>query len=152
LRVVLSRLEVVMRFAIAAAFALLAACSPPATTDGANSTSVGEIAAEGFVMAPETLVGTWSFDRTCESGDAMALNADNTAGLDEWGVGTWATADGNRVVLNLERHEPGLGATGQQVTYYVDVAAPVTDDLVGQMARDDGTEQRPINARRCPAS
>jgi hypothetical protein len=138
-----------MRFAIAAAFALLAACSPP---DGANSTSVGEIAAEGFVMETESLVGTWSFDRTCESGDAMALNADNTAGLDEWGVGTWATADGNRVVLNLERREPGVGATGQQVTYYLDVAAPVTDDLVGQMARDDGTEQRAINARRCPAS
>lgn len=140
-----------MRFVIAAALALVAACSPPATTD-ADSPSVGEIAAEGFVMEPEALVGTWSFDRTCESGDAMALNADSTAGLDEWGVGTWATADGNRVVLNLEQHEPGVGATGRQVTYYLDVGAPVTDDLVGQMARDDGTEQRAINARRCPAS
>ncbi|MGD9981224.1 MAG: hypothetical protein AB7H66_06325 [Hyphomonadaceae bacterium] len=140
-----------MRLVIAAAFALLAACTPPATTQEADSTSVGEIAAEGFVMSPEALVGTWSFDRTCASGDGMTLNADDTAGLDEWGVGAWATADGNRVVLNLERHEPGVGATGQQVTYYFDVAEPVTDDLVGHLARDDGTERRAINARRCPA-
>lgn len=137
-----------MRFVIA--LALLAACSPPATTEKADPTAVGEIAAEGFVMAPEALVGTWSFDRTCASGDGMTLNADDTAGLDEWGVGTWATADGNRVVLNLERHEPGVGATGQQVTYYFDVAAPVTDELVGQIARDDGSERRAVNARRCP--
>lgn len=140
-----------MRLAIAAALAFVAACSPPAATE-ADSTSVGEIAAEGFVMEPEALVGTWSFDRTCASGDGMTLNADDTAGLDEWGTGTWATADGNRVVLNLERREPGVAATGQQVTYYLDVGAPVTDELVGQIARDDGTEQRAINARRCPAS
>jgi hypothetical protein len=149
--VVLSRPEVTMRLATAAGILALAACTPPPATEE-DSTSVGEIAAEGFVMDTATLVGTWSFDRTCASGDGMALNADSTAGLDEWGVGTWATAAGNRVVLNLERQEPGVGATGQQVTYYFDVAGPVTDDLVGQMARDDGTEQRAINARRCPAS
>jgi hypothetical protein len=79
----------------------------------------------------------------------MTLSADGAASFDEWGQGTWATADGNRVVLSLERHEPGLGPTGEQVTYYVDVAAPVTDDLSGVLARDDGTEQRGVNARRC---
>src|SRR5262245_24007717 len=115
-----------MRPALAAACVLLAACTPPATTEDASSTSVAEIAAEGFVMEPEALVGTWSFDASCASGDGMTLNADDTASLDEWGQGTWATAAGNRVVLNLERHEPGVGATGQHLTYYLDVAAPVT--------------------------
>ncbi len=139
-----------MRFAITAALiGLLLACSPPAATDEAGST--GSIAAEGFTMEPEALVGTWSFDRTCASGDGMTLNADGVAGYDEWGHGTWATADGNRIVLSLERREMGVDEpTGEHLTLYLDVAAPVTDDLVGQLARDDGTEQRAINARRCP--
>jgi hypothetical protein len=128
------------------------ACSPPATNEDADagSSGVGEIAAEGFEMTPDDLVGTWSFDRTCASGDGMTLNADNTAGFDEWGLGTWATADGNRVILSLQRHEPGVGPTGENVTYHLDVAAPVTDDLIGQLTRDDGSEPRGVNARRCP--
>jgi hypothetical protein len=139
-----------MRFALAAAF-LLAACSPPAaTTEETGSTGLGQVAAEGFNMAPEALVGTWSFDRSCASGDGMTLRADNTASFDQWGSGTWATADGNRIILSLERHEPGEGPTGEHVTYHLDVAGPVTDDLVGQFARDDGTDQRSISARRCP--
>ncbi|MGD9965723.1 MAG: hypothetical protein AB7T59_04330 [Hyphomonadaceae bacterium] len=135
--------------ALVTLLSIAAGCSPPAPETTGTGT-VGEIAAEGFVMEPEALVGTWSFDRTCASGDGMTLNADDTASFDEWGQGAWATADGNRVVLNLDRQEPGVGATGQQVTYYLDVAGPVTDDLVGQLARDDGAEQRAINARRCP--
>ena len=140
-----------MRFALVAAV-LLAACSPPAsTTEDAGSAGVGQVAAEGFTMAPEALVGTWSFDRSCASGDGMTLRADNTASFDEWGSGTWATADGNRIILSLERHEPGVGPTGEHVTYHLDVAAPVTNDLSGRLARDDGSEPRVINARRCPA-
>ncbi|MGQ0531471.1 MAG: hypothetical protein ACT4OF_02115 [Caulobacteraceae bacterium] len=143
-----------MRLAIAVVLAgTLLACSPPATTEDADagSTGVGEIAAEGFDMPREALVGTWSFDRTCASGDGMTLNADNSAGYDEWGQGTWATAAGNRVIVSLERHEPGVGPTGEQVTYHLDVTAPVTGDLVGQLAREDGSEPRAINARRCPS-
>lgn len=140
-----------MRLLIAIAVAsVITACSPPATTDETGAT--GSIAAEGFVMEPEALVGTWSFDRSCASGDGMTLNADGVAGYDEWGHGTWATADGNRVVLSLERREMGVDEpTGEHLTLYLDVAAPVTDDLVGQLARDDGSEQRAINALRCPS-
>jgi len=140
-----------MRLLIAFAVAsVIGACSPPAATDETGAT--GSIAAEGFTMEPEALVGTWSFDRTCASGDGMTLNADGVAGYDEWGHGTWATADGNRVVLSLERREMGVDEpTGEHLTLYLDVTAPVTDDLSGQLARDDGSEQRAINARRCPS-
>src|SRR5690606_13280739 len=120
------------RAAIAAFAVVLAACTPPAANPDADagSSEVGTIAAEGFTMAPEALVGTWSFDRTCASGDGMTLSADGVAGFDEWGQGTWATAEGNRIVLSLERREPGADApSGEQVTLYLDVAAPVTDDL-----------------------
>lgn len=133
----------------AALILLVAACGPSAPTEDAGSNSVGGIAAAGFEMEPEALVGTWSFDRSCASGDGMILRADGAASYDEWGQGTWATAEGNRVVLSLERHEPGVGPTGEQVTYYLDVAAPVTDDLSGVLARDDGTEQRGVSALRC---
>lgn len=137
---------------IAAALILfVASCGPSAPREDVGSNGVGDIAAAGFEMEPEALVGIWSFDRTCASGDGMILRADGAASYDEWGQGTWATAEGNRVVLSLERHEPGVGPTGEQVTYYIDVAAPVTDDLSGVLARDDGTEQRGVNARRCEA-
>jgi hypothetical protein len=47
--------------------------------------------------------GTWSFDRTCASGDGMVLTADGKASYDEWGGGLWASADdGARLVLIVE--------------------------------------------------
>jgi hypothetical protein len=136
-----------MRTAAIVLAALIAGCSPAEAPD---ETPVADMAVAGFEMEPAALVGVWSFDRSCASGDGMRLSADDTASFDEWGQGNWATADGDRIVLTLERHEPGVGATGHDVTYYFDVAAPVTDELIGQIARDDGTEQRAISARRCP--
>jgi hypothetical protein len=138
----------------AALVGVLAACGQPTTTEttSVGSPGAGEIAAHGFAMETEALVGIWSFDRSCASGDGMTLRADDTASYDEWGQGTWATADGNRVVLSLERREMGMDEpTGEHLTLYLDVTAPVTDDLAGRIARDDGTEQREINARRCPS-
>jgi hypothetical protein len=142
-----------MRLAIAALALALAACNPAAEKDqdaDAGSTGVADVASAPFTLESEALVGTWSFDRSCASGDGMTLNADGAAGFDEWGTGTWATADNNRVVLTLARSEPGLGPTGETVVYNIDVAAPVTDDLIGNLARPDGSEPRGLNARRCP--
>ena len=148
-----------MRTALIALVMLAAACgqpaSPPAETPPdahAGSSGAGNIAATPFTLESEALVGTWSFDRSCASGDGMQLNADGTAGYDEWGSGAWTLADNNRVVLTLARSEPGVGPTGETVIYNIDVAAPVTDDLIGNLARPDGSEPRGLNARRCPAS
>lgn len=131
----------------------LVACGPQPASDEdatAGSSGVGDVEDAAFVMEPEALVGVWSFDRTCASGDGMTLQADGSASFDEWGEGGWATADDNRVVLTLERHEPGVGPTGESVIYHIDVAAPVTDDLIANLARPDGSEPRGLNARRCP--
>ena len=50
-----------------------------------------------------SLVGTWSFDGTCASGDGMTLKADGKASYDEWGEGLWALADkGTRIVVIAE--------------------------------------------------
>ena len=147
-----------MRIAIVAIALLAAACSQPAsqavseapTDASAGSSGVGAVATISFTLESESLVGTWSFDRSCASGDGMGLRADGVAGYDEWGTGTWAIADNNRVVLTLQRDEPGVGPTGETVIYNIDIAAPVTDDLIGNLARPDGSEPRGINARRCP--
>jgi hypothetical protein len=105
---------------------------------------------EAIEFEPEALVGAWSFDRSCASGDGMTLAADGTASFDEWGQGTWTVADDNRLVLTLMRWEPGVGPTGETVVYNLDVAATVADDLIGQLARADGSEPRGLNALRCP--
>ena len=39
------------------------------------------------------LVGTWSFDGSCASGDGMVLKRDGKASYDEWGQGLWALAN-----------------------------------------------------------
>lgn len=150
-----------MRLTIAALALVLAACSPAAQPIAAaadtaqdahaGATGVGAVADTPFTVERETLVGTWSFDRTCASGDGMMLRADGVAGYDDWGTGTWAPADNNRVVLTLQRSEPGMETTtGETVIYNIDIAAPVTDELIGNLARPDGAEPRGLNARRCP--
>ncbi|MBY0563287.1 MAG: hypothetical protein K2P58_03790 [Hyphomonadaceae bacterium] len=145
-----------MRNAVLTLLACLAACGQPRSTApqdaSAGASGVGRVAEAAFVLEPEAMVGIWSFDRSCASGDGMILHADGRASYDEWGEGTWATADENRVVLTLSRIEPGLGPTGETLTYNIDVAAPVTDDLIGQLARPDGSEPRGLNALRCPDS
>lgn len=150
-----------MRFSVIAIALLTAACGQPASPAAepaaqappdasAGSTGVGDVAAASFTLDSEALVGTWSFDRSCASGDGMRLGADGAAGYDEWGTGTWALAENNRVVLTLQRYEPGVGPAGETVIYNIDVADPVTDDLIGNLARPDGSEPRGVNARRCP--
>ena len=49
------------------------------------------------------LVGTWSFDGSCASGDGMALQRDGKAAYDEWGHGLWAVDEaGKRIVIVAE--------------------------------------------------
>jgi len=142
-----------MRAFVTAAMAImLCACGAPADKagDAPPSPEAAQTAHASFTLEPEALVGVWSFDRSCASGDGMRLMADGRATYDEWGEGDWRTADDNRVVLTLTRWEPGVGPTGETVVYNVDVAEPVRDNLVARLARPDGGEPRAVNAKRCP--
>lgn len=50
-----------------------------------------------------SLVGTWSFDGSCASGDGMRLQREGKASYDEWGQGLWALADRDtRIVIIAE--------------------------------------------------
>jgi len=138
-----------LRIAVAVSFLALAACGQPASTPAAD-TNAPPPAAAAPALASEALVGTWSFDRTCASGDGMTLNADGTANYDEWGEGHWVIDIPSRVILTLAKIEPGVGATGQHVMVTIDVTPPVTDELNGARSFDDGTPANAINARRCP--
>lgn len=122
--------------------ALAAACGAPETKAPEGPAPAGPDAFE-----PEALVGLWSFDRSCASGDGMRLNADDTASYDEWGQGVWSLEGDTRIVLDLEVHELGVGPTGRRETIVISFTPPVTDDLNGAI---EGAPPRAINARRCP--
>jgi hypothetical protein len=106
--------------------------------------------APAFALESEALIGRWSFDRTCGLYD-LVFEAEGRASYFDYSedvvvshVGTWATSDGNRVVLTtrVQSADGGLGADIE--TYNLDVSTPVTDDLVGRFA-----EARDVNAKRC---
>jgi hypothetical protein len=139
----------VRRIAAAVSFGALSACGQPAPTPVAD-TSAPPPAAAAPALELEALVGTWSFDRSCASGDGMTLKADGTASYDEWGEGHWVIDIPSRVILTLAKSEPGVGPTGQHVMVTIDVTPPVTGDLNGARSFDDGTPSNTINARRCP--
>jgi hypothetical protein len=49
------------------------------------------------------LVGVWSFDGSCASGDGMRLDRDGKAAYDERGLGLWAFDEaGKRLILIVE--------------------------------------------------
>jgi hypothetical protein len=151
-----------MRTIVAALALVLAACTPPAQTAespqdaSAGSSGVGAVPEQPFTLESEALVGLWSFERHCGDYD-LVFEADSDAhhyvmspeGMVTSYAGSWATADNNRVVLTLHRLGAD-GARGEAITYNLDVAAPVTDDLIARFARADGAEARDITARRCP--
>ena len=103
------------------------------------------------------MVGLWSFARHCGDYD-LVFQADGEAhhyivspeGMTTSFKGTWATAANNRVVLTMRRLGADGAPAGDAITYNLDVAAPVTDDLVGPFARADGAAAQDITARRCP--
>ena len=151
-----------MRIAIIAIALLAAACGsettvsgPIATTQGedahAGAASVSASAGESFTVDARALVGTWDPERTCASDGGIMLSRDGRAGTAD-GNGTWAIANNNRVVLTLEGYEMGVGPTGETVIYNIDVAAPVTDDLIGTFSNADGSYSSALNALRCPVT
>jgi hypothetical protein len=159
-----------MRTAVIALALLAAACGqststtvsgPVAATQAedayAGSSGAGPIPEQPFTLEAEALVGLWSFARHCGDYD-LVLNADgdvehyvvSPTGMTTSYGGSWSIADSNRVVLTLQRLGADGARSGEAITYTLDVAAPVTDDLVGRFARTDGAEARDITARRCP--
>jgi len=142
-----------MRFAVAVVALLLAACGQSAVPSSPDTSSVSATgSASAATIEPAVFTGTWSFDRSCASGDGMTLNADSSASYDEWGEGHWVLDVPSRLVITLAKSEPGVGPTGQHVMVTIDVTPPVNDDLNGTRSFDDGTPSGPINARRCPQS
>ena len=99
------------------------------------------------------IVGTWSFDKSCASGDAMMLAADGKAAYDEWGDGTWTINAEGQLVLDLIKREPGvLDDKGEPLTMVFTAAEPVGDLLLGNFARTAPDQPgRAVNAKRCPA-
>ena len=105
------------------------------------------------MLDPISVIGTWSFDRTCASGDGMQLDADGRAGFDEWGLGMWAVDVDQRIVLVLRESEPGKDADplGERRVLVFTPTATVGDDLKGRFAPSrPGEAAREINAKRCP--
>ena len=152
-----------MRMAIAACVFALVACSPPSSpaeppAQGATagSSGAGRVEAPVFTLDAETILGRWSFDRSCGLYD-LVFNADASANYydytDEQHVvsyaGRWARADHNRVVMSLHRLGETGAPTGDALTYSFDVSDPVTDDLIGQFGPAGG-DMRAITAKRCP--
>lgn len=122
-------------------------CSP--VPGAAATTQPAAMPAAPFTLQREALIGTWSFDRSCGSEDGMSLERDGAV-HHYAGSGTWAMAGDNRIVLTLEESEMGVGPTGETIIYNLDVARPVTDDLIASMSRRDGSMPSGVFARRCP--
>jgi hypothetical protein len=121
------------------------ACERPAPTEQTS----GE---QSVKLIATQLLGTWSFDRSCASGDGMTFNADGSASFNTWGEGAWSLAGDHRVELALRRVESGIGGapSAERVRYSINITQDVADTLVGTLIAADGREPpRAINARRC---
>jgi hypothetical protein len=133
--------------------ALLAACDPPAEKQPAAPAPAPVEAKAQTPLPPrldhETIIGTWSFDGSCASGDGMGLRPDNTAFYDEWGTGTWSINRQNQIVLDLMRREMGVeDAPGEPVTLTIDVRAS-SDEALEVVVNGAGEEPRETTAMRC---
>ena len=149
-----------------------AACaqSPPAPAPAANATSssgvvpadaragssgAGRVGDPPVLLDPISLVGTWSFDRTCASEDGMTLNADGTAGTDQ-GRGMWAVDPGReKLIIIVREQEMGQDEDplAERHVWTITATKPVGDDLVGRLdPRRAGEAPVALNARRCPAT
>ncbi len=150
-----------MRIVCIIAAIVLSACSQAAPGDvpedaSAGSSGAGRVSEVAFTLESEALVGLWSFDRTCALYD-LVFRADGVIDYYDYSVegsvvsyrGAWATVENNRVMLTVQQVDPSNTPTGDAMAYNLDVASPVTDDLIGDFARE-GAEARAITARRCP--
>lgn len=144
----------------AAALLVLASCGAPTSseTGTAATTTAASTTSADFTLESEAVVGQWSFDRTCGVYD-IVLYADANADYFDYAEsghvvsygGQWTEdVTTKRVTLEVRRLNAENTATGDPITYTLDITAPVSDDLVGHFARADGAGARDINALRCP--
>ncbi len=97
----------------------------------------------------ETIIGTWSFDGSCASGDGMGLSADGSAFYDEWGSGTWRLNRQDQIVIDLVRREMGLeNDPGEPVTLTIDVRAS-SDEALEIVITGASERPREATALRC---
>jgi hypothetical protein len=101
-------------------------------------------------LSASAIVGVWSFDGSCASGDGMILAADGSASFDEGGEGHWRLTD-NRLVLELQVREMGdENATPERFDYALQVTRLDADHLAGTLTEQhDRQPPRTIDARRC---
>lgn len=146
-----------MRNALLPAVLLLAACGQGAApAPGSDPAHPAEAPTPVAATAPKldtaSVTGSWSFDRTCATEDAMGLMPDGKVYFDEWGEGTWTIDPEGRLVLTLRELTPGEDATASApftMTFTAD--APAGEDLTGTLVSIRADEPpRNINAKRCP--
>ncbi len=141
-----------MRSCLVAALLALSACGQPAEEPAPPPTPTP--AAKAQPPPPprldhETVIGTWSFDGSCASGDGMGIHADGSAGYDEWGTGTWSINRQNQLVLDLIQREMGVEEDpGTPVTLTIDVRGASEEALEIVVNGGDG-EPREVTALRC---
>lgn len=132
---------------------LLAACGQPAEKQKAAPAPAPAAPAKAEAPPPrldhQTIIGTWSFDGSCASGDGMGLRADNTAFYDEWGTGAWSINRQNQIVLDLVRREMGVtNDPGEPVTLTIDVRAS-SEEALEVVINGAGEAPREATAMRC---
>jgi hypothetical protein len=127
-----------------------AAARPDAS---AGSSGVGRVPGDAAVtIDPISLIGTWSFDRTCASEDGITLQPDGTAGTDQ-GNGMWAVDAQHRLVIIFREQEMGKDADplAERRVWTMTATKPVGDDFVGRIEpRRTGEPPVALNAKRCP--
>jgi len=138
---------------IVCALALLAACGQPAEEQKAAPAPRPEApkgdATAGPRLDHETVIGTWSFDGSCASGDGMGVDADGSAFYDEWGTGSWRINAQNQLVLDLVRREMGVETDpGEPVTLTIDVRG-ASEEAIELEISGAGEAPRVVTAMRC---
>jgi hypothetical protein len=156
-----------MRAFLIAVVAGLAACgqaevkpntAPAATEAGdasAGSTGVGviEAAPTRAKLDAAAVTGSWSFDGTCASGDAMGLMPDGKVYFDEWGEGAWLVNADGALVLDLRELTPGVedAGPGDQLMMTFTASEVQADTLVGRFSSPRADiPARDVVAKRCP--
>jgi hypothetical protein len=134
------------------ALALLAACGQPAEKQKGNPAAAPGVAQSdepgALRLDHQTVIGTWSFDGSCASGDGMGIDEDSSAFYDEWGTGNWRINQQNQLVLDLVRREMGVTTGGEPVTLTIDVRGASEEALELEIVGADA-EPRLVTAMRC---
>jgi hypothetical protein len=123
-------------------------CNRIAAVVAVSAIMASSAAAATDINAMSRFVGTWSFDGTCASGDAMMLEADGHAAFDEWGDGLWGLADGGKRIVVIAKdisEEADRRKVAELIEFRVTAAAANKMSLV---RASDGAK---IEAVKCPA-